>query len=175
MKKTNIALIGFMGSGKTTIGRLLAKQTGKKLVDIDRLIVKRAGMPVRRIFEKQGEDGFRTLETKVTISVAKKSNQVISTGGGVVKRERNINALRKTGIVVYLKTSFNEIVDRIRMRDDRPLFDMDNIKGTKKLYTSRLPVYKAAADLTVVTDNKDAEHVCAAIIKGLNRRMDWKQ
>jgi shikimate kinase len=161
----NIILIGFMGSGKTSIGRELAKKTGLKYVDLDRMIVKRSGMPIKRIFARFGEEVFRDLEAQVVKKAAGMKRVVIATGGGVVKRTANVRELRKAGKVVFLRTGFGTIVDRIRARDDRPLFDMDNIKGTKKLYLSRLPVYRRSAHLAVTTDNKTIKQVVDIIIK----------
>jgi shikimate kinase len=160
----NIILVGFMGSGKTSIGREIANVTGLKYVDIDDMIVKEAKMPIKSIFAKRGEDGFRDIEKRVVIKAAKMKNVVIATGGGVVKIPDNVRTLRKSGNVVYLKTGFDTIVDRIKGRDDRPLFDMNNIKGTRKLYTDRLPVYRKSAHITVITDKNSVKQVAKKII-----------
>jgi shikimate kinase len=161
----NIILIGFMGSGKTTIGRLISKKTGMKYLDMDRMIVKKAGMPVKKIFAVRGEEAFRDMESEAVIEAAMKKNSVIATGGGVIKRPGNIKHLKKAGFVVFLRASFETIVRRIKDRDDRPLFDMNNQAGVKKLFRSRLPVYKKSADYTVDTDKRSAVEIAALIIK----------
>ena len=161
----NIVLIGFMGSGKTTIGRSLSKKTGLKYADLDRMIVREAGMPIKKIFALQGEEAFRDIETKAAIKASKLKNSVIATGGGIIKRPENLRHLKKAGLVVYLKASFGTIVARIKKRDDRPLFDVNNLTAVKKLYNSRLPAYKKAAGFTVDTDKNSVEKITKIIIK----------
>ncbi|MGD0566463.1 MAG: shikimate kinase [Candidatus Goldiibacteriota bacterium] len=167
----NIILIGFMGSGKTTVGRSLAKKSGLKYVDLDRMIVKEAGMPIKKIFALLGEEAFRNFESKTVIRASKLKKSVIATGGGVIKRPENIRRLKKAGLVVYLKASLGTIVNRIKKRDDRPLFDMNNLDSVKKLYNSRMPVYKKAAGFTVDTDKNSVQEITKIIIEkagGLN-------
>ncbi len=166
----NIILIGFMGSGKTSIGRELARITGFKYADMDKMIVKHKGMSIKKIFALYGEDAFRDIESLMVKKAAKMKKAVIATGGGVVKREGNIKLLRKAGTVVYLKTGFDAIVERIRERDDRPLFDMNNLNATKMLYKGRLPVYSKAAHFTIVTEKHTVKSAAKAILKkaGLN-------
>jgi shikimate kinase len=161
----NIILIGFMGSGKTTIGGLVAKKTKRKYADLDKMIVKHAKMPIAKIFDKYGEEHFRDIESLIVKKVSKLKGYVIATGGGVVKREKNIIELKKCGKIIYLYASFNEIVGRIKERDDRPLFDVNDLKQTKKLYRSRLKIYRQAADFTVNTAALGAEKTADRIIK----------
>ena len=101
-KKTNIVLIGFMGSGKTTIGKLLEKSTGKKLVDIDKSIEQKTKTKIKKIFALYGEAHFRKLETLAVKVAAKKKNMIIATGGGVVKKQENINLLKNIAVFVHL-------------------------------------------------------------------------
>ncbi|MEI7641189.1 MAG: shikimate kinase [bacterium] len=164
-KKTNIVLIGFMGSGKTTIGKLLEKSTGKKLVDIDKSIEQKTKTKIKKIFALYGEAHFRKLETLAVKVVAKKKNMIIATGGGVVKKQENINLLKKTGVMVYLKSSFKTIVKRVGGRKTRPLFDTAHPEQAEALFKSRLALYKAAADIVVDTDKKGKNEVGKIILK----------
>jgi shikimate kinase len=161
----NIILIGFMGSGKTTIGRSIAKKSGLKYVDLDRMIVKEAGMSVKKIFALRGEKAFRDIESKVVAKASRLKGAVVATGGGVINRPVNIGRLKKAGFVVYLKTSFDEIVRRIKDRDDRPLFDVNDLTSVSKLYDKRAPVYRCAAAFTVNTEKDTVSGIAEKIIK----------
>lgn len=161
----NIVLIGFMGSGKTAISEILAKKTKRKIIDIDALIEANAGMRIKRIFAMYGEPYFRKLETKAALLASEEAGVIIATGGGIVMRPANIAALKKNGAVVYLKNSFEVSAKRLKKDTDRPLFDHNNLEKTRALYVKRLPLYKAAADLTVVTDKKNVTAVAAEILK----------
>lgn len=161
----NIILIGFMGSGKTSVGMEISNVTGLKLEDIDTRIVRTSKMEIRDIFEKYGEEYFRKLETKTAGKVCSLKNRVISTGGGIVTRPENLPVLKKGGIVVYLKNSFAVSAKRLSGKKDRPLFDPLNLKKTEALYKKRLKLYKQAADITVVTDKKSVAQAAAEVIK----------
>jgi shikimate kinase len=161
----NIILIGFMGSGKTTIGRSISKKSGLKYVDLDRMIVKEAGMAVKKIFALRGEKAFRDMESKVVAKASRLKGVVVATGGGVINRPVNIRRLKKAGLVVYLKAPFDEIVRRIRNRDDRPLFDVNDLSSVRKLYNKRGPVYRGAAAFAVNTQNDTVAGITNKIIK----------
>ncbi len=143
----NIILCGFMGSGKTVVGKELAKITGRRFVDTDELVEKKQGIPIKAIFEIYGEDFFRDLEHEVCLETAELKNTVISTGGGAVTFERNAKALRKGGRIVFLDADFDIICERIGENTNRPLFQ--DIDKARALYDERRPKYEAAADLTV--------------------------
>ncbi len=161
----NIILIGFMGSGKTVISRELSKRLKIKILDTDILIEKKAGIKIKNIFKKFGEEYFRDLEEKIVKDVSGKKNFIISTGGGIIKRQDNIKYLKKNGIVVYLKNTFETSRKRLKGKKDRPLFNEKNLKAARKLFFQRLKLYKNAADIIVKTDNKSIKEVADEIIK----------
>ena len=167
--KTNIALIGFMGAGKTAAGRLLAKKLGKKLVEMDSLIELRAGKPIPDIFQEDGEVAFRRLEIEVTREVAGNKNQVIACGGGVVLNRINIDRLKKGAVVVYLTASPEVILQRVS--DDssvRPLLENSNkALNIRELLKFRQPLYERAADIMIDTSGLDIETVAERITAGL--------
>lgn len=140
----NIILCGFMGSGKTVVGKELAKIMGCKFVDTDELIEKEQGVAIKAIFATHGEDYFRDLEHEMCKKVATMKNCVVSTGGGALTFERNVEAIKKGGCVVFLDASFPVICERIGDNSTRPLFQ-DKEKA-KKLYDERKDKYLAASD-----------------------------
>ena len=143
----NIILCGFMGSGKTVVGKELAKMTGRRFVDTDELVEKKQGIPIKAIFEIYGEDYFRDLEYEVCRESAALKNTVISTGGGAVTYERNVQALREGGKIIFLDADFETVCERIGDSTTRPLFQ-DKEKA-RALFDARRPLYEAAADITL--------------------------
>lgn len=146
----NIVLCGFMGSGKTVVGRELAKIMGVKFVDTDELIEKEQGVAIKAIFATHGEDYFRDLEYEMCKKVAQMKGAVVSTGGGAMTFARNVEAIKQGSKVVFLDASFDVICDRIGNSTTRPLFQ-DREKA-KKLYDERKDKYLAAADYVVNGD-----------------------
>ena len=142
-EKRTLVLIGMPGSGKTTLGRLLADKLGRTFVDSDGEIVKRAGAPITEIFATRGESAFRDLESEVIRDLSETGGRVIATGGGAILREENLAALRSNGILVYLDRPLGDLLPT----SDRPL--ANQVDKIKTLYTVRLPLYQRAADLTV--------------------------
>jgi shikimate kinase len=165
----NIVLIGFMGSGKTVVSKVLSKKLKMKIKDTDELIEKKTKLKIKEIFAKYGEEYFREIEKKVVSNVSKRKNIIISTGGGIVKNELNIKNLKKNGIIVYLKNSFLTSVKRLKNKKDRPLFDHQNLKNTKKLFNLRQKLYKNAADIIIKTDNKSIKEVAKEIIEKIKK------
>ena len=143
MEKRSIVLTGMPGSGKSTLGALLASRLGRPLYDTDEEIVKRAGTPITEIFKEHGEAYFRNLESAVIGDLAPRGGAVIATGGGAVLRRENVDALKQNGTLVFL----NRPLAALLPTDDRPL--ADDADKLKKLYAARYPVYTAAADVTV--------------------------
>ena len=137
----NIVLIGMPGTGKSTIGKLLAELTGKTLQDMDAEIEKEAGMTIPEVFEKEGEAGFRDRESAICRKLGKERNQIIATGGGAILRPENVNALRQNGTLVHLTRSIEKLPTH-----GRPL--SKNMEALKKMEAQRMPLYKKAADLT---------------------------
>lgn len=146
----NIVLCGFMGSGKTVVGRELAKIMGAKFVDTDELIEKEQGVAIKAIFAAHGEDYFRDLEYEICKKVAQMKGAVVSTGGGAMTFARNVEAIKQGSKVVFLDASFDVICDRIGNSTTRPLFQ-DREKA-KRLYDERKDKYLAAADYVVNGD-----------------------
>ena len=146
----NIVLCGFMGSGKTVVGRELAKIMGVKFVDTDELIEKEQGVSIKAIFAAHGEDYFRDLEYEMCKKVAQMKGAVVSTGGGAMTFARNVEAIKQGSKVVFLDASFDVICDRIGNSTTRPLFQ-DREKA-KRLYDERKDKYLAAADYVVNGD-----------------------
>lgn len=146
----NIILCGFMGSGKTVVGKELAKIMGCKFVDTDELIEAEQGVAIKAIFATHGEDYFRDLEFEMCKKVAGMKNCVVSTGGGALTFERNVEAIKKGGKVVFLDASFPIICDRIGESTTRPLFQ-DKEKA-EALYNERKDKYIAASDYIIDGD-----------------------
>jgi shikimate kinase len=158
-----IFLTGFMGSGKTTVGRLLAGRLGIPFVDLDGEIERRAGMTVREIFDRHGEPAFRSLEAEALAAAAALPDAVVATGGGTMAFEANFRLIRASGLSVWLHPPFAAIVTRIggAGKSDRPLFR--NETQALALYQERLPAYRRA-DVTVdVTAGEEPEEVAARI------------
>lgn len=164
----NIVLCGFMGSGKSTVGKVLAKLTGREYVDMDIYIEKQQNKTISDIFAEKGESYFRDLEHKASTELAEKSDLIISAGGGTLLYERNIAALSKTGIIVLLDVSLSNIRYRLRNDKKRPLLQRpDKNKVMAELYKSRLPKYKEAAQVTIKAQ-KPPVKVAKDIIKKLD-------
>lgn len=146
----NIVLCGFMGSGKTVVGKELAKILGVKFVDTDELIEEEQGVAIKAIFATHGEDYFRDLEYEMCKKVAEMNGVVVSTGGGAMTFKRNVDAIKEGSKVVFLDVSFDVICDRIGDSTTRPLFQ-DKEKA-KKLYDERKDKYLSAADYVINGD-----------------------
>ena len=142
-EKRNIVLIGMPGSGKSTVGRLLAKQLGRPFRDTDEEIVARAGKPIPEIFRDEGEGAFRDLESAVVADLSQYGGAVIATGGGAILRQENLDALRQNGALVHLDRPLEDLIPT----SDRPL--ANESEKLRALYAVRDPLYRAAADLTV--------------------------
>ena len=161
----NIFLIGFMGAGKTTVGRALAKNLGRDFVDLDEYLEKKLGITVPRIFSRYGECFFRDTESEALLSVSKKNRQVIATGGGVVLRDENWELMKKRGITVYLKTSPEILWNRIKDNTSRPLLQVENpYKKLLELLSKRNALYEKA-DFTVDTVNVSPQNIVEEIEK----------
>ncbi len=163
-----IFLIGFMGSGKTTVGALLARRLGWSFADLDDLIVRSAGLSVAEIFAREGEDGFRRRETEAVRAAAAGRQSVVATGGGAACREENLTLMLTSGRVVALAVSPAEAVRRTGSRSGRPLLDgsADPLAAATALLSTRQPFY-ARAHLQVETDRRTADEAVSAIVGGL--------
>lgn len=157
-----IILIGFMGSGKTTTARQLAKELNCSLIEMDDLIVKKSGKTINQIFKEEGEIRFRELEIETAKSLSEKDNSVISTGGGIILNKIILDYLGRNGKIIFLKTSFSEIEKRLKNDTARPL--LKDKKAAKKLFVFRQRLYEEYADLVVNTDGKSVEKITYEII-----------
>src|SRR5690606_1233444 len=151
----NIVLIGFMGAGKSTVGRRLAARLGRPFVDLDAVIEETAGMPIPAIFAREGEAGFREREAAAVRAVAQRKGQVIATGGGAVMRRDNLAALRAAGTLVWLRAPLETLLERAKAEGRRPLLAAGEAAAAR-LYDERLPVYALADGVVDATDDPDA-------------------
>lgn len=152
----NIVLIGFMGSGKSTVGKKLANAFSYEFMDTDSLIEEAYGKSISQMFEEEGEAFFRNAETELLKRLQKEADgAVIATGGGMPMREENVASMQKIGTVVFLDTKLETILERLQNDTGRPLADgEDREKRLRPLFAQRYPVYKNAADLCVNTEGK---------------------
>ena len=169
--KTNVALIGFMGAGKTVVGEALAKKLNKEFVEMDSLIERKAGKSITEIFQQDGEIAFRELEIEVTKEVAKGKNLVIACGGGLVLNKINIDRLRNESIIVYLTASPRIILKRILNNgEERPLLKTPNkALEIQELLKFRKPFYERAADIKINTSKLDIDSITEQIISKLKQ------
>lgn len=156
----NIFLVGMMGAGKTTVGKLLAKQLDKTFIDCDEEIQRRTGVSVTHIFDVEGEAGFRKRESSVIHDLVQHNNLILATGGGAVLIESNRAELSQNGIVVYLKGSVHDLWQRTRHDRNRPLLQTaDPLGRLKALYKQRDPLYTELADLIVHSGKQSAQNL----------------
>lgn len=161
----NIYLIGFRGSGKTTLGKILAKELKKNFIDIDKLIEKKESKSIAEIFKEKGEEYFRKVETLILKEVASKDNQIISTGGGIVISEENRKIIQENGITIYLTADIETTYKRIKSDNNRPqLTDKDPLEEIKFLIEKRKPLYEKLANYTIDTSKLKIEE-CVKKIK----------
>ncbi|WP_166259009.1 shikimate kinase AroK [Marinobacter salicampi] len=166
-----IVLVGPMGAGKSTIGRLLARELGYRFVDSDRLIEERCGANIPWIFDVEGEEGFRQRESAMLAELAHQQAVVVATGGGAVMKPENHETLKQDALVVYLKTSIDQQVERTRRDKNRPLLQNDDPEAVlRDLFTMRDPLYNELADLVMFTDRKSPR----LVVRQLINRMDPK-
>lgn len=162
----NILLVGFMGSGKSTIGKILQRKTGFNHIDTDHVIEEKAQRPISQIFAQDGEDYFRDLETKLLSDLVADGCQetIISTGGGMVVREKNRELLRKLGFVVWLSCPPEEIYERTSRSGHRPLLQCDDPMGAiRDLLNQRKPAYADSAHLELSTSGLGFDEIACGI------------
>lgn len=146
----NIILCGFMGCGKTTVGKILAKTADMRFIDMDKYIEDKAHMTVKEIFAEKGEDGFREMEHQACIDLSKEINNVIAAGGGTLTFQRNVDVLSKTGTIVLIDASYEVLCGRLKNDTVRPLLQCENRNHKiKELLEKRMPLYKNAAEIFV--------------------------
>ncbi len=167
----NVFLIGPMGSGKTAVGKQLARALDLEFIDADAEIERRTGVTIPHIFEKEGEAGFREREREVIDSLSARHNVVIATGGGAILFPENREHLSRRGCVIYLKTSVAQQLERTRHSKQRPLLNgVDPETKLRTLLEQRAPLYESIADITVTTDGQRVAVVCDQIVQQLRKR-----
>ena len=165
----NVILVGFMGAGKSSVGRILARRLGRCFVETDEMIVAAAGRPIPEIFADKGEAHFRQLESDAVRLLALKRGDVIATGGGLPCAEGRLQALRSIGTVVWLGGDFATLYERALRAGDRPMLRGKSREQVEALYESRKPYY-AQADVTVNTDGLTTDQVAARVAAALATR-----
>lgn len=162
----NVALIGFMGVGKTTVSRALSERTGWEEIDTDQWIVEKEGRAITEIFKTEGETAFRDIETAAIRELSALSGKILSCGGGAVLRPCNVEALKSHGLIVLLTARLETIFERVRYGKDRPILNGNmNVSYIAQLMEKRRPAYEAAADIVVETDGKKPARIAAEIEK----------
>ncbi|WP_158095103.1 shikimate kinase [Gottfriedia luciferensis] len=162
----SIYLVGFMGCGKTTVGKELAKRLNRKFIDLDEEIVIQTGDQIPSLFEKFGESGFRDIETETLKSMSSKG-AVISTGGGIIIRDENIRLMKETGMMFYLESPIEILFERIHSDSNRPNAVNRSLKELTELFLSRESLYKKA-NFHISTNGLTPIEVSEEIINCLN-------
>ena len=171
----NIVLIGFMGSGKSSVGRILAAKLGRRMLDTDALVVEAAGMQIPDIFAARGEEAFRDYESRVLTWLLERpvSGAVIATGGGIVLREANVARLRELGFVALLTADEETLFERVSRKTSRPLLQTPDPRATlRELLALREPFYAKAADFTLDTTPLTHAQVADAVMAEAQRRYE---
>lgn len=169
MRKRNLTLVGPMGAGKSTIGRLLARELGLVFKDSDRVIEERTGASIPLIFELEGERGFRDREQQVIAELMQCRGLVLATGGGAILRPENRSTLVSGSLVVYLHTSVEHQLERTARDRNRPLLQTDNPRQVlEDLLKVREPLYREVADIIIETDTRPPRLVVQEILEQLD-------
>lgn len=169
----NIILCGFMGCGKSTIGKRLGEKLHRVFVDTDTYIEEKTGMEIKEYFNCFGEEQFRKEELLVAKALSGSSDLIIATGGGMFMRNDAVEALRENGKIIFLDTSLWEIGNRLKNDGSRPLLNRKNGElEIERLYFARYPKYQKIADLTVFCDDRDTDEICEEIIAWFQKEQD---
>lgn len=169
-KMDNILLIGFMGVGKTEVGKLLAKKLSMTYIDTDIIIEGEEGKSINRIFAENGEESFRDMESRLLDKLADKKNCVISTGGGIILRPENVKKMENMGSLILLWSDIETIYERTKNASVRPLLNAADPKAkAKEILDFRTPIYRSIADLEVDTSRLSPEEACNKIIKFIRK------
>lgn len=163
----NLYLIGFMGTGKSTVAKVFQEDYHMKLLEMDEEIVRQEKRPISEIFATDGEAYFRELETDLVRKIQAGSKQIVSCGGGTVLRPENVAMMKKSGKVVLLRAKAETILERVKSSSDRPLLNGNmNVEYIAGLMEKRRAIYENAADLVIDTDGKSAYEICKEIMGG---------
>jgi shikimate kinase len=166
----SIVLIGFMGAGKSSVGRCLERRVGLGRIDTDELVAKKFEMAITDIFAKHGEPRFREAETEILRGLALPRPAIIVTGGGTVLRNENVDLLKRLGTIVWLNADENVLFERATRKSDRPLLQTEDPRTTfRSLFAARHPIYASAADIRIDTSNLTHEQVAEMILKEIDQ------
>lgn len=165
-----IVLIGFMGAGKTTIGHLLAQETGLPQYDFDELVVNKIGMSIADYFDQFGSEAFRTVETSI-LEESSDLSGIISTGGGIVLKEKNRALLKQFDHVIYLKAGLTELIDRVVLdkRNVRPVAESKSPEEIAQVYLPRVPLYEESAKIVIETTGRTPEEIAKEILEKVGK------
>ena len=164
MNLNNIFIVGLMGSGKTSIGKLLAKRTGRLFIDTDNQIIKESGMTITEIFNKFSENYFRDLEHKVLSKVKSIENHVISTGGGIILKLENIKIMKNSGTIIFLDIDVETQLSRVINKKNRPLLNSNNmVENLVNIKKERDYIYKNISDYIISISEKNKSEIVEEI------------
>jgi len=162
----SIVLVGFMGAGKSSIGRCIQRLAGLTRIDTDELATMKLGMPISEIFLKHGESRFREVETEVLRELELRRPSIVVTGGGTVLRNKNVDLLRQLGTVVWLDADDEILFERATRKSGRPLLEVENPRASfKALLAARRPLYEEVAEIRIDTTKLTHDEVAEAILK----------
>lgn len=169
MAKSNIFLVGFMGTGKTTVSRQLSELLGYEEVDTDARIARQQDRSIAEIFAAQGEQAFREMETELLQEIGEENHKIISCGGGMALRQENVALMREHGVVVLLKAEPETIFERVRDDNGRPVLNGNmNVGYIRELMAKRMPYYQAAGEVVVATDGRSPQEIAGEIKEKLS-------
>ena len=169
----NLFLVGLMGAGKTTVGRQLARLTGKTFFDSDHEIEARTGVRVSTIFEIEGEERFRAREREVIAELSAMKGIVLATGGGAVLSADNRRALSRGGVVIYLRANIDDLLARTQFDKNRPLLQIADPRAKlAELFAQRDPLYREVADIVVDTSRQNVQHLVARLLYQLEHHAE---
>jgi shikimate kinase len=165
----NVVLIGYRGTGKSTVGKAVAARLGRQIVSTDKEIVRRAGSSIPEIIAAHGWNYFRDLESAVCQDLAGQDNLVIDTGGGAILRQENVELFKRNGTLIWLTASVETIAGRIGGDTQRPSLTgaKSHVEEIREVLNERIPKYEAAADLTIATDGCSIDELATTILKRL--------
>lgn len=165
----NVVLIGYRGTGKSTVGKVVAVRLGRPLVSTDKEIIRRAGSSIPDIVAAHGWNYFRDLESAVCQELAGQNNLVIDTGGGAILRQQNVDVFKRNGRLIWLTASVETIAARIGGDTQRPSLTgtKSHVEEIRDVLTERTPKYQAAADVTIATDGRSVDELATTILKSL--------
>lgn len=169
----NIFLIGYMGTGKSSVASHMAKEYGMEVLEMDAMLVEREGMSISDIFTEYGEEYFRDAETRLLQEICLQENKVISCGGGVVLREKNVEEMRKGDRIVLLSAKPETILERVKDDNSRPLLQGNKtVAFIGEMMEKRREKYESAADIIIQTDGKQIVDICDEMIRKIKEMED---